>query len=88
MATSGEVCRLETPITSLNSTRTLYTPESSYHPDPYRPNIQFIIHHHEHKTIIQPIKDPNPTILPEQHWLQDDKTGEIYMIPAELGKKL
>ncbi|KAF4991592.1 hypothetical protein FGRMN_7711 [Fusarium graminum] len=54
----------------------------------YEPKRTLSIHHHEHRTLIQPIKDPNPTILPDQHWLQDDKTGEIYRIPAELGKKL
>ncbi|KAH7261254.1 uncharacterized protein BKA55DRAFT_280731 [Fusarium redolens] len=54
----------------------------------YEPTRTRSIHHHEHRTLIQPIKDPNPTILPEQHWLQDDKTGEIYRIPDELGKKL
>ncbi|KAF5608743.1 uncharacterized protein FSUBG_4412 [Fusarium subglutinans] len=54
----------------------------------YEPKRTRSIHYHEHRTLIQPIKDPNPTILPEQHWLQDDKTGEIYRIPDELGKKL
>ncbi|KAF4454119.1 hypothetical protein F53441_3305 [Fusarium austroafricanum] len=54
----------------------------------YEPKRTKSIHHHEHRTLIQPIKDPNPTILPEQHWLQDDKTGEIYRIHDELGKKL
>ncbi|KAL6923402.1 hypothetical protein ACHAPO_001568 [Fusarium lateritium] len=54
----------------------------------YEPKRTLSIHHHEHRTLIQPIKDPNPTILPEQHWLQDDKTGEIYRIPDELGKQL
>ncbi|KAI1066000.1 hypothetical protein LB507_000887 [Fusarium sp. FIESC RH6] len=49
---------------------------------------QVSYHTHEHRTLIQPIKDPNPTILPEQHWLQDDKTGEIYRIPDELGKQM
>ncbi|OBS19595.1 hypothetical protein FPOA_11320 [Fusarium poae] len=54
----------------------------------YEPKRTLSIHHHEHRTLIQPIKDPNPTILPEQHWLQDDKTGEMYRIPDELGKQL
>ncbi|KAM0268020.1 hypothetical protein ACHAPA_005368 [Fusarium lateritium] len=54
----------------------------------FQPKRTVSTHYHEHRTIIQPIKDPNPTILPEQHWLQDDKTGEIYRIPDELGKKL
>ncbi|KAM0349038.1 hypothetical protein ACHAPU_003973 [Fusarium lateritium] len=54
----------------------------------YEPKRTVEIHQHEHRTLIQPIQDPNPTILPDQHWLQDDKTGEIYMIPEELGKKL
>jgi len=54
----------------------------------YEPKRSLSIHHHEHRTLIQPIKDPNPTILPEQHWLQDDKTGEIYRIPDELGRQL
>ncbi|KAL4729247.1 hypothetical protein ACLX1H_003661 [Fusarium chlamydosporum] len=54
----------------------------------YEPKRTLSIHEHEHRYLIQPIKDPNPTILPEQHWLQDDKTGEIYRIPDELGKQL
>ncbi|RGP77612.1 hypothetical protein FLONG3_4185 [Fusarium longipes] len=54
----------------------------------YEPKRTVEIHRHEHRTLIQPIKDPNPTILPTQHWLQDDKTGELYRIPDELGKQL
>ncbi|UZP45968.1 hypothetical protein NXS19_013780 [Fusarium pseudograminearum] len=52
----------------------------------YEPKRTLSIHHHEHRTIIQPIKDI--TILPDQHWLQDDTTGDFYRIPAELGKQL
>ncbi|KAM0299775.1 hypothetical protein HYE67_005936 [Fusarium culmorum] len=54
----------------------------------YEPKRTLSIHHHEHRRVIQPIKDPNPTILPDQHWLRDDTTGEFYRIPAELGKQL
>ncbi|WZH41844.1 hypothetical protein QYS62_002804 [Fusarium acuminatum] len=54
----------------------------------YEPKRTLSIHFHESQTIIQPIKDPNPTILPEQHWLQDNETGEIYRIPDKLGKSL
>ncbi|KAF5023166.1 hypothetical protein F66182_4780 [Fusarium sp. NRRL 66182] len=80
---------------SLDFDRTVHNQEPVVH-EHIRPHVHTIyepkrtrsIHYHEHKTLIQPIKDPNPTILPEQHWLQDDKTGEIYRIPAELGKKL
>ncbi|KAF5669018.1 hypothetical protein FHETE_5110 [Fusarium heterosporum] len=80
---------------SLNFDRTIHNQEPvvEEHIRPhvhtiYEPKRTLSIHHHEHRTLIQPIKDPNPTILPDQHWLQDDKTGEIYRIPAELGKKL
>ncbi|QPC72581.1 hypothetical protein HYE68_003333 [Fusarium pseudograminearum] len=52
----------------------------------YEPKRTLSIHHHEHRTMIQPIKDI--TILPDQHWLQDDTTGDLYRIPAELGKQL
>ncbi|KAF4964924.1 hypothetical protein FSARC_7196 [Fusarium sarcochroum] len=80
---------------SLDFDRTVHNQEPVVH-EHVRPHVHTIyepkrtrsIHYHEHKTLIQPIKDPNPTILPEQHWLQDDKTGEIYRIPDELGKKL
>ncbi|KAF4464609.1 hypothetical protein FALBO_8561 [Fusarium albosuccineum] len=54
----------------------------------YEPRRTRSIHHHEHRKLIQPIIDPNPTILPEQHWLQDEQTGELYRIPDELGEKL
>ncbi|ENH73981.1 hypothetical protein FOC1_g10011302 [Fusarium oxysporum f. sp. cubense race 1] len=80
---------------SLNFDRTIHNrdPVVQEHVRPhvhtiYEPKRTRSIHYHEHRTLIQPIKDPNPTILPEQHWLQDDKTGEIYRIPDELGKKL
>ncbi|KAM0087075.1 hypothetical protein ACKRZS_000612 [Fusarium odoratissimum] len=80
---------------SLNFDRTIHNrdPVVQEHVRPhvhtiYEPKRTRSIHYHEHRTLIQPIKDPNPTILPEQHWLQDDKTGEIYRIPNELGKKL
>ncbi|KAH7275782.1 hypothetical protein FSOLCH5_005496 [Fusarium solani] len=53
----------------------------------YEPKRTRSIHHHEHRTYIQPIADPDPTILPEQHWLQTE-TGEMYRIPDELGRKL
>ncbi|KAF5560077.1 hypothetical protein FPHYL_6811 [Fusarium phyllophilum] len=80
---------------SLDFDRTVHNQEPVVH-EHIRPHVHTIyepkrtrsIHYHEHRTLIQPIKDPNPTILPEQHWLQDDKTGEIYRIPDELGKKL
>ncbi|KAF5645550.1 hypothetical protein F52700_2113 [Fusarium sp. NRRL 52700] len=80
---------------SLDFHRTVYNQDPVVH-EHIRPHVHTIyepkrtrsIHYHEHRTLIQPIKDPNPTILPEQHWLQDDKTGEIYRIPDELGKKL
>ncbi|KAH7167203.1 hypothetical protein DER46DRAFT_602062 [Fusarium sp. MPI-SDFR-AT-0072] len=80
---------------SLDFDRTIHNREPVVH-EHIRPHVHTIykpkrtrsIHYHEHRTLIQPIKDPNPTILPEQHWLQDDKTGEIYRIPDALGKKL
>lgn len=80
---------------SLDFDRTVHHQEPVVH-EHIRPHVHTIyepkrtrsIHYHEHRTLIQPIKDPNPTILPEQHWLQDDKSGEIYRIPDELGKKL
>ncbi|PNP85647.1 hypothetical protein FNYG_00703 [Fusarium nygamai] len=80
---------------SLDFDRTVHNQEPVVH-EHIRPHVHTIyepkrtrsIHYHEHRTLIQPIKDPNPTVLPEQHWLQDDKTGEIYRIPDELGKKL
>ncbi|KAM0562763.1 hypothetical protein ACHAPJ_001603 [Fusarium lateritium] len=80
---------------SLDFDRTVHNQEPVVH-EHVRPHVHTIyepkrtrsIHYHEHRTLIQPIKDPNPTILPEQHWLQDDKTGEIYRIPDELGKSL
>ncbi|CEI40791.1 hypothetical protein FVEN_g1512 [Fusarium venenatum] len=80
---------------SLDFDRTVHNQEPVVH-ESVRPHVHTIyepkrtlsIHHHEHRTLIQPIKDPNPTILPEQHWLQDDRTGEIYRIPDELGKQL
>ncbi|KAF4334170.1 hypothetical protein FBEOM_11994 [Fusarium beomiforme] len=80
---------------SLDFNRTVHNQEPVVH-EHIRPHVHTIyepkrtrsIHHYEHRTLIQPIKDTNPTILPEQHWLQDDKTGEIYRIPDELGKKL
>ncbi|KAM0277759.1 hypothetical protein ACHAQH_005552 [Verticillium albo-atrum] len=46
------------------------------------------IHYHEHRTLIQPIIDQNPIVLPEQHWAQDHRTGEIFKIPNELGRQL
>ncbi|KAF4945417.1 hypothetical protein FGADI_11919 [Fusarium gaditjirri] len=80
---------------SLDFDRTIHSRDPVIH-EHIRPHVHTIyepkrsrsIHYHEHRTLIQPIKDPNPTILPEQHWLQDDKTGEIYRIPDELGKKM
>ncbi|KAF5609582.1 hypothetical protein FPANT_95 [Fusarium pseudoanthophilum] len=80
---------------SLDFDRTVHNQDPVVH-EHIRPHVHTIyepkrtrsIHYHEHRTLIQPIKDPNPTVLPEQHWLQDDKTGEIYRIPDELGKKL
>ncbi|KAF9775573.1 hypothetical protein IL306_006314 [Fusarium sp. DS 682] len=80
---------------SLDFDRTVHNQEPVVH-EHIRPHVHTIyepkctrsIHHREHLTLIQPIKDPNPTILPEQHWLQDDKTGEIYRIPDELGRDL
>jgi len=81
---------------SLDFDRTVHTDRDAVVHEHVRPHVHTIyepkrtvsIHHHEHRTLIQPIKDPNPTILPEQHWLQDDKSGEIYRIPDELGKQL
>ncbi|CRK42782.1 hypothetical protein BN1708_008871 [Verticillium longisporum] len=46
------------------------------------------IHYHEHRTLIQPIIDPDPIVLPEQHWAQDHRTGEIFKIPDALGRQL
>ncbi|CAI4213469.1 unnamed protein product [Parascedosporium putredinis] len=53
----------------------------------YEPRRTRSIHFHEVKTVYQPIIDPEPTVLPEQHWIQDD-TGKMYKISEELGKKL
>ncbi|KAM5377312.1 hypothetical protein ACJZ2D_005131 [Fusarium nematophilum] len=54
----------------------------------YEPRRTRSIHHHEYKTLIQPIIDPSPTVLPEQHWLRDTETGEVYRIPDALGREL
>lgn len=54
----------------------------------YEPQRTVSYHYHEHRTVIQPIIDPEPKVLPEQHWAQDHRTGEIFKIPDELGRKL
>ena len=45
-------------------------------------------HLHEHHTIIQPILDPEPNILPEEHYIEDANTGEVRWIPREIGQQL
>lgn len=54
----------------------------------YEPRRTRSIHFHEHRTKIQPIIDPEPTVLPEEHWAQDHRTGKIFKIPNELGREL
>ncbi|CAM1505719.1 Fc.00g113560.m01.CDS01 [Cosmosporella sp. VM-42] len=54
----------------------------------YEPHRTRSIHYHEHKDVIQPVIDPDPEILPEQHWAQDHNTGKVFRIPDELGKEL
>ncbi|KFA81279.1 hypothetical protein S40288_10968 [Stachybotrys chartarum IBT 40288] len=38
------------------------------------------VHEHEHKYYIQPVIDPEPTVAPTQHFLEDSTTGEIYRL--------
>lgn len=54
----------------------------------YEPKRTRSIHIHEHKEYIQPVIDPEPTILPAQHWAEDHRTGEVFKIPDELGRQL
>lgn len=46
------------------------------------------LHLHEHKTWVQPLKDPDPVVLPAQHWAKDLDTGETFRIPDEMGEEL
>lgn len=46
------------------------------------------VHVHEHRTVIQPIIDPEPTVEPAKHWAEDYRTGEVFRIPDELGRAL
>uniref|UniRef100_A0A8H7N8G5 Uncharacterized protein n=1 Tax=Bionectria ochroleuca TaxID=29856 RepID=A0A8H7N8G5_BIOOC len=38
------------------------------------------VHFEEHRTLIQPIVDPNPVILPAQHWMMDSSTGALHKV--------
>ncbi|KAK7223223.1 hypothetical protein V2G26_011226 [Clonostachys chloroleuca] len=37
-------------------------------------------HIEEHRTLIQPIIDPNPVVLPAQHWMMDSSTGALHKV--------
>lgn len=54
----------------------------------YEPKRTRSIHVHEHKKYTQPIVDPEPTVLPAQHWAEDHRTGKVFTIPDELGREL
>ncbi|KKY29136.1 hypothetical protein UCRPC4_g00168 [Phaeomoniella chlamydospora] len=54
----------------------------------YEPHRTRSFHVHEHRTVIQPIIDPEPKILPEKHYIRDEKTGKIWRIGTEEGKML
>lgn len=46
------------------------------------------LHFHEHRFAVQPILDPDPQVLPAEHWAQDYRTGGMFRIPDELGRQL
>ncbi|CAG9989413.1 unnamed protein product [Clonostachys byssicola] len=45
-----------------------------------QPQLIRSVHFEEHKTFIQPIKDPNPVVLPAQHWMMDSSTGVLHKV--------
>lgn len=54
----------------------------------YEPRHTRSLHFHEHRTWIQPIIDPEPRILPDQHWLWDHRTGQLLRISQDVGQRL
>ncbi|UNI22940.1 hypothetical protein JDV02_008783 [Purpureocillium takamizusanense] len=54
----------------------------------YEPTRTRSIHIHEHKYLIQPIKDPQPTTIQEQHWLWDPNGGQMQRISLDVGQRL
>lgn len=51
----------------------------------YQPRRTRSIHFHEHRYIYQPIIAPDPHVLREQHWLQDETSGTMVQLTGGQG---